>query len=75
MVDEQAEMLVALDDALARLAELDERQCRVVECRYFAGFTDEETATLLGVSARTVRNDWVKARAWLYQELHADLQM
>jgi RNA polymerase sigma factor (TIGR02999 family) len=75
VVDEQAEMLVALDDALARLSELDERQCRVVECRFFAGFTEDETAEMLGVSARTVRNDWVKARAWLYQELHADLRM
>ena len=68
-VEERAEMLIALDEALERLAALDARMCRVVECRYFAGLTDEETAEALGVSARTVRRDWVKARGWLFAEL------
>jgi RNA polymerase sigma factor (sigma-70 family) len=62
-------MLLALDDALTRLAELDERIAHVVECRYFGGLTEQETAEALGVTARTVRRDWVKAKAWLYSEL------
>lgn len=61
--------LLSLDDALTRLAELDERLARVVECRYFGGLTEDETAAALGVTSRTVRRDWVKARAWLYREL------
>ena len=65
--------LLALDDALTRLAALDDRLARVVECRYFGGLTEEETATALGVTARTVRRDWVKARGWLYRELHGDM--
>lgn len=54
--------LIALDDALARL---DPRQREVVECRFFGGLDDDEIAEALGVSVRTVRRDWVKARAWL----------
>jgi len=67
--DERADTLIALDDALARLAELDERLSRVVECRFFGGLTEEETAAVLGVTARTVRRDWVKAKAWLYRAM------
>ena len=67
---DSAERLLALDDALTRLAALDARQARVVECRYFGGLTEEETAEALGVTARTVRRDWVKAKGWLYRELH-----
>ena len=63
-------MLLALDEALTRLAALDARLARVVECRYFGGLTEDETAAALGVTARTVRRDWVKARGWLYRELH-----
>jgi len=62
---------VALDDALTRLAGLDERLAKVVECRYFGGLTEEETASVLGVTARTVRRDWIKAKGWLYRELHS----
>ena len=68
---EEAASLLALDDALSRLAELDERLCRVVECRFFAGYTEEETADALGVTARTVRRDWIKAKGWLYHALRA----
>jgi len=67
--DDRSEALLALDEALTRLAALSERLARVVECRYFGGLTEEETAAALGVTARTVRRDWVKARAWLYAEL------
>jgi RNA polymerase sigma factor (TIGR02999 family) len=71
-MEERADTLVALDEALTRLTALDERQARVVECRFFAGLTEEETAEALGVTARTVARDWVKARGWLYQELGRD---
>lgn len=67
---ERADILVALDDALDHLATLDGRQARVVELRFFGGLTAAETAETLGVTSRTVDRDWVKARAWLYRELH-----
>ena len=68
-VEAQAETLVALDIALVRLGALDQRLSRVVECRFFAGMNDEETAEVLGVTPRTVWRDWAKARGWLYREL------
>jgi RNA polymerase sigma factor (TIGR02999 family) len=61
--------LGALDEALARLARLDGQAVRVVELRYFAGLTLEETAEALGISTATVKRDWAMARAWLYREL------
>ena len=61
--------LVALDDALARLAMLDERQARIVELRFFGGLSVPETAALIGASERTVKRDWQVARAWLTREL------
>ncbi len=61
--------LLALDEALERLALLNERQSRVVELRYFGGLNEDEVAEALKVSARTVRSDWSLARAWLYREL------
>ena len=67
--NQRADVLVAMDDALERLAALDARQARVVECRFFGGMTEPETAEALGVTERTVARDWVKARGWLYQEL------
>ena len=70
---ERADILVAVDEALARLAALDPRQAQVVECRFFGGLTEQETAEVLGVTARTVARDWVKARGWLYQELRGDV--
>jgi RNA polymerase sigma factor (TIGR02999 family) len=61
--------VIALDDALARLAKRNPRAARVVELRYFAGLTEPEIAALLGVTERTVQRDWVAARAWLHKEL------
>lgn len=69
MPEQQAEELVALDEALDRLAELSTRLSRVVVCRFFAGLTVPETAAAMGCSPRTVDRDWKKARAWLYREL------
>ena len=68
----RADELVALDEALTRLAQLDERQARVVELRYFTGLTSEETADVLSLSVPTVQRDWRAARAWLAVELRGD---
>lgn len=70
-LDERSEMLINLDEALGRLAELNPRLSRVVEYRFFGGMTEEETAEALGVTDRTVRRDWIKAKAWLSRELRA----
>ena len=67
--EERAETLIALDEALVRLAEIDPRLSQVVECRFFAGLTEGETAEALEVTERTVRRDWVKAKGWLTQAL------
>jgi len=64
-----AEDLLALDEALEQL---DPRQRQVIECRFFGGMEEKDIAAVLGVSERTVRRDWVKARAWLYQSLYPD---
>ena len=63
--------IVALDEALGKLAQLDPRQCRVVELRFFGGLTEEEIAEVLGVSATTVKRDWRIARAFLHRRLGA----
>jgi RNA polymerase sigma factor (TIGR02999 family) len=66
----QREMdLVALDDALKALAELDERQSRIVELRFFGGLSIEDTSRLLEISPATVKREWSTARAWLYEEI------
>jgi RNA polymerase sigma factor (TIGR02999 family) len=70
--DDRSERLLAVDAALERLARLDERQSRVVECRFFGGMTEEETAQALGITERTVRRDWTKAKAWLYTEIQSE---
>ena len=69
LVDHQEIDVLALDEALSRLAELDERKSRVVELRFFAGLKMDEVATALGTSLRTVEADWYFARAWLRAEL------
>lgn len=63
------EDLVALDEALSRLAEIDERKCRVVEMRFYGGLTEEEIALALGVSPETVKRDWRLAKTWLLRRL------
>jgi RNA polymerase sigma-70 factor (ECF subfamily) len=61
--------IVALDEALARLAAVDPQQGRVIELRFFAGLSVEETAEALGISPATVKRDWATAKLWLYNEL------
>jgi RNA polymerase sigma-70 factor, ECF subfamily len=68
-VDDYAAELLDLDRALTLLERQNPRHARVVECRYFAGLSVEETATALGVSKRTVKSDWALARAWLFAAL------
>lgn len=67
--DEKSADLLALDEALDRLANLDPQQSRVVELRVFGGLSVEETAEALGISPRTVKREWSMARAWLHQQL------
>ncbi len=67
--DERADVLLALDEALQQLAALDERLSRVVDYRFFGGLTEKEIAHVLGVTERTVRRDWRKAKALLAQAL------
>lgn len=64
--------LLALDEALDRLSVVDARLARVVECRFFGGLTEVETAEVLGVSQRTVASDWLMAKGWLYRALRSD---
>ena len=61
--------IVALDEALDRLAEIDEQQSKIVELRFFSGLTVEETAEVLSISAATVKRDWSMAKAWLHREI------
>jgi RNA polymerase sigma-70 factor, ECF subfamily len=73
MNETNADELMALDDALARLSAINERAALVVERRFFAGLTLEETAASLNVSLKTVQRDWLTARAWLRKEMDREL--
>jgi RNA polymerase sigma-70 factor, ECF subfamily len=74
VLDEPGRDLVALDDALAALATVDERKSRVIELRFFGGLSVEETAAILSVSVDTVMRDWKLAKAWLLRELRSGHQ-
>jgi RNA polymerase sigma factor (TIGR02999 family) len=67
--DDNAELLVALDAALERLAQVNERQSRIVECRFFGGLTIEETAAALGISTASVSRGWALAQVRLFQDV------
>jgi RNA polymerase sigma-70 factor, ECF subfamily len=69
VTEERAEELLALDEALEKLAEFDRRRCEIVEMRYFGGLNVEEIADVLKVHPNTVMRDWKAAKAWLYAEL------
>jgi len=64
--------LLALDEALKTLAEMDERKCRIVELRFFGGLSVDETAEVMKVAPITVMREWNKAKAWLYRELSSN---
>jgi RNA polymerase sigma factor (TIGR02999 family) len=67
--EEKAEEVVALDDALRRLDEIDPRQSRIVELRFFGGLSVDETAEVMGISQRTVKREWSVARLWLHRQI------
>jgi RNA polymerase sigma factor (TIGR02999 family) len=68
-INEQEIDLIAMDEALNRLAKIDEQQVRIVELRYFSGLSLEETAEALKISRATAARDWNVAKAWLHREL------
>jgi len=68
-VEDQAEIVLQLNEALDRLAAWEPRLAQVVECRFFGGFSESETADALGITVRTVQRDWVKARVLLRRAL------
>jgi RNA polymerase sigma factor (sigma-70 family) len=72
VLDTRDTSLVDLDEALTVLATLNERQAKVVECRFFGGLSEAEVAAALGIGLRTVKRDWAKARSWLLVHLHPD---
>jgi RNA polymerase sigma factor (TIGR02999 family) len=74
-IEGQAESLLELDRALDKLGQISPRLLRVVECRFFGGLTETETAAALSVTDRTIRRDWAKARAWLAVEMGAAASM
>ena len=67
--DEKDFDLIALDEALTRLGKMDEQQARIVELKFFADLTLQETADVLGISTATVKRDWTMAKVWLHREL------
>jgi RNA polymerase sigma factor (TIGR02999 family) len=69
-VKERSAELLALDDALTQLSALDNRKSRVVELRFFAGLTTDETAEAMGLTSATVRRDWTFAKAWLHKTIN-----
>ncbi len=73
LTDQEADEVLALDEALDRLARLEPRAAQIVQCRFYSGLTLEETAEALGISVRTVQRHWITARAWLRKEIAFDL--
>ena len=73
--DAEVDEVLAIDIALERLAQVDERANRVVECRIFAGLTLEETADALGISVKSVQRTWTAARAWLRKEIGREVDV
>jgi RNA polymerase sigma factor (TIGR02999 family) len=65
--------LLALDEALTRLAKIDDQQAQIVELRYFGGLTIEETSDVLGIAPATIKRDWKMTKAWLYRELSGEI--
>ena len=74
ITNDKLENVIAMDELLERLAQIDPRQSRIVELRFFAGLSVQETAEVIGVSPKTVKSDWRSARAWLHRELDANIE-
>lgn len=73
MSEAHADKLLALEKALKKLEKTNERQVKMIECKFFGGMSNEETATSLGISTSTVKRDWAMAQAWLYREASEDI--
>lgn len=73
MSEDQADKLMAIENALKKLEQTNERQAKIIECKFFGGMTNDETAASVGVSKATVKRDWVMAQAWLYREAKDDI--
>ena len=73
MSDEQADKLLAIEAAIKKLETNNERQVRIIECKFFGGMTNDETAETLGISKATVKRDWAMAQAWLHREASSEL--
>ena len=73
MSDDQADKLMAIEAAIKKLEKTNERQVRIIECKFFGGMTNDETAEIVGVSKATVKRDWAMAQAWLYREVKGDI--
>ncbi len=73
MSDDQADKLLAIENALKKLSLTNERQVQIIECKFFGGMSNEETAVSLGISTSTVKRDWALAQAWLYREAKEDI--
>ena len=73
--DEHADRILALNELLIKLKEVDERMCTVVELRFFVGLSIEETSQILNISIATANRDWLKAKVWFYQYLNEDKPM
>jgi RNA polymerase sigma-70 factor, ECF subfamily len=71
IAEEALEDVIAIDEALERLAQIDPRQSRLVELRFFAGLDVEDAAEVMGVSTTTIKREWRSAKAWMYRELAA----
>ncbi len=71
LTDEQSDLLLRLEEALNKLAQLNERQSKIVECRFFGGMRNKDIADALQISEATVKRGWVMAQAWLFQEMNA----
>ncbi len=70
--DKSDEQLLALDDAMKKLEQVEERSCKIIELRYFSGLTIEEAAEVLNISPATAKRDWNFAKAWLYREIQSN---
>ena len=73
MSEEQADKFMAIEKALKKLGETNPRQVQIIECKFYGGMSNEETAASLDISTSTVKRDWAMAQAWLYREANEDL--